>query len=233
VATNSRGDIFVYTRTGHPTLSMARPVRLRMGDRGCSSSIAPASSRARSARAVYGFLFAAQVRVDPQDNLWVVDEMSGMVIKFDPQGASRCCSVASRKRSTIRPAQAGRAVAAEGGAAVAVVRPARERSGRVQSSDRRRLGRAGQHLRGRRSRKRAHREVHEGRRLRQVVGAEGHGTGQFADVDSIVVDARGNVYAADAGNGRIQVFDNNGTYQREIANVGNRQAICITPVPTR
>jgi hypothetical protein len=60
-------------------------------------------------------------------------------------------------------------------------------------------------------------------------GQKGNAQGQFADVDSIVVDARGNVYAADAGNGRIQVFDNNGTYQREIANVGNAQAMCITP----
>ena len=60
-------------------------------------------------------------------------------------------------------------------------------------------------------------------------GQKGTGPGQFADVDSIVVDARGNVYAADAGNGRIQVFGNDGTYQREIANVGNVQAICITP----
>ena len=60
-------------------------------------------------------------------------------------------------------------------------------------------------------------------------GQKGNAPGQFADVDSIVVDARGNVYAADAGNGRIQVFDNSGAYQREIANVGNAQAICMTP----
>jgi len=60
-------------------------------------------------------------------------------------------------------------------------------------------------------------------------GQKGNAPGQFADVDSVAVDARGNVYAADAGNGRIQVFGNDGTFQREIANVGNAQAICITP----
>jgi hypothetical protein len=43
------------------------------------------------------------------------------------------------------------------------------------------------------------------------------------------VDAQGNVYAADAGNQRIQVFDNNGTFKSEIKGVGNAQAICITP----
>src|SRR5512144_201826 len=86
VATNSRGDIFVYTRTGHPTLSMgtSRPFvhggsRLFQFDRTgkFTREIGPG---------VYGFLFAAQVRVDSQDNLWVVDEYSSMVMRFDPQG---------------------------------------------------------------------------------------------------------------------------------------------------
>jgi DNA-binding beta-propeller fold protein YncE len=60
-------------------------------------------------------------------------------------------------------------------------------------------------------------------------GQKGTGPGQFADVRSIAVDAQGNVYAADAGNARIQVFDNSGTYKTEFKNVGNAQAICITP----
>jgi len=54
VATNSRGDILVYTRTGHPTLSLGQPVRLRTAVRGCSSSIAPGTSRGRSGRACMG-----------------------------------------------------------------------------------------------------------------------------------------------------------------------------------
>ena len=60
-------------------------------------------------------------------------------------------------------------------------------------------------------------------------GQKGTAPGQFASVDSIAVDAQGNVYAADGGNARIQVFDNNGTFKTEIKNVGNAQAICITP----
>ena len=55
-------------------------------------------------------------------------------------------------------------------------------------------------------------------------GQQGTAPGQFASVDSIAVDAQGNVYAADAGNTRIQVFDNNGTFKTEIKNVGNAQA---------
>ncbi len=60
-------------------------------------------------------------------------------------------------------------------------------------------------------------------------GQKGTASGQFASVDSIAVDAQGNIYAADGGNARLQVFDNNGTFKTEIKNVGNAQAICITP----
>ena len=35
---------------------------------------------------LYGFNFAQGVRVDPQDNIWVVDQGSTQVIKFDPDG---------------------------------------------------------------------------------------------------------------------------------------------------
>jgi hypothetical protein len=47
-------------------------------------------------------------------------------------------------------------------------------------------------------------------------------------VPTTAVDAQGNVYAADAGNARIQVFENNGTFKTEIKSVGNAQAICMT-----
>ena len=43
------------------------------------------------------------------------------------------------------------------------------------------------------------------------------------------MDAGGNVYVADRGNNRIQVFDNNGTYKSSITAAGNPQAICISP----
>src|SRR5438445_13206988 len=68
VATNSRGDIFVYTRTGHPTLSLgtARPFahsgsRLFQFDRNGKFT-------REIAQGVYGCMFAAQARVDAQAN---------------------------------------------------------------------------------------------------------------------------------------------------------------------
>src|SRR5690349_9990839 len=99
VATNSRGDIYVYTRTGNPTITI-----------GTSRAVAHGGSRLlqfdRSGKFVreigqgaYGLLQAQQVRVDPQDNVWIVDQMSTQVIKFDPNG--RVQMILSRKPEAI------------------------------------------------------------------------------------------------------------------------------------
>ena len=52
---------------------------------------------------IYGFLQAQQVRVDPQDNVWVVDQMSTQVIKFDPNG--RVQMILSRKPEAMTRAE--------------------------------------------------------------------------------------------------------------------------------
>src|SRR6185503_17185022 len=67
VATNSKGNIYIYTRTGNPT-----------------ATIGTRRTFARNAARL--FVFDHTVRVDKQDNIWVVDEGSNMIIKFDPSG---------------------------------------------------------------------------------------------------------------------------------------------------
>ena len=230
VATNSRGDIFVYTRTGHPTLSMATARPFAHGGSRLFQFDRSGKFTREIGQGLYGFLFAAQVRVDPQDNLWVVDEMSGMVIKFDPQG--RVALLLGRKPESVNnpPRAGGAGGGAEGGAGGRGRAPgagadqdvfnrptdvAWDSQGNIFVADGRGNARIAKFSK-------------DGVFVKSW-GQKGNAPGQFADVDSIVVDALGNVYAADAGNGRIQVFDNNGTYQREIGNVGNVQAICITP----
>jgi 6-bladed beta-propeller len=235
VATNSRGDIFVYTRTGHPTVSMgtARPFshggsRLFQFDR---------SGRFTKeiGAGLYGFLFAAQVRVDPQDNIWVVDELSSMVMKFDPQG--RVAFLLGRKPEAINnpPARAGGAGGGggegggRGGRAAGAGAPqdvfnrptdvAWDAQGNIFVADG--LGNA-----------RVAKFTKDGAFVKSW-GQKGTAAGEFSSVNSIAVDAAGNVYAADAGNQRIQVFDNNGTFKTEIKGVGNAQAICITPGPSQ
>ncbi len=45
----------------------------------------------------------------------------------------------------------------------------------------------------------------------------------------IAIDAQGNVYAADPGNKRIQIFDGDGVYKNQIVNIGSPAAVCISP----
>ena len=59
-------------------------------------------------------------------------------------------------------------------------------------------------------------------------GSTGAGQGQFTGVKAIAIDAQGNVYVADAGNKRIQVFDADGTFKSEFGNVGTPLAMCMT-----
>src|SRR5262245_14344088 len=45
------------------------------------------------------------------------------------------------------------------------------------------------------------------RKLLEVIGEKGNQPGNFAWVDAIVSDRAGNLYVADTGNDRIQIFD--------------------------
>ena len=60
-------------------------------------------------------------------------------------------------------------------------------------------------------------------------GSRGTEPGQFNIVHGIAIDAQGNVYVADEGNRRVQVFDGNGTFKKQFLNVGTPTALCITP----
>ena len=86
VATNSKGDVFVYTRTGHPTITIGTARPFAHG----GSRLFQFDKNGKFVREIgqdsYAFLVAQQVRIDPQDNIWVVDQMASMVIKFDPNG---------------------------------------------------------------------------------------------------------------------------------------------------
>ena len=72
VATNSKNHVFVYTRSGESS-------RLFEFDE-------DGEFVREIGRGLYGFSQAHAVRVDPDDNIWVVDEGTDMVIKFNPEG---------------------------------------------------------------------------------------------------------------------------------------------------
>jgi DNA-binding beta-propeller fold protein YncE len=215
VATNSRGDIFVYTRTGHPTITIGTARPFAHG----GSRLFQFDKNGKFVREIgkdsYGFMFAAQVRVDPGDNIWVVDQMTNMVIKFDPQG--RVALLLGRKAEAV-PVPARPAAGDGAGQPTDLFdRPtdvAWDPAGNIFVADG--LGNA-----------RIAKFDKDGKFVKSW-GKKGTAQGEFANVRSIAIDAQGNVYAADAGNKRIQVFNNDGDFKTSFSNVGNAQALCMT-----
>jgi hypothetical protein len=59
-------------------------------------------------------------------------------------------------------------------------------------------------------------------------GQTGSAQGQFNGIRGLASDAAGNLYAADAGNHRIQVFDADGTFKSQVTDIGTPQAICVS-----
>jgi hypothetical protein len=267
VATNSKGHIFVYTRSGaaHASVGTSRTF-YKSGSRLLEFDQAGKFLR-EIGQGVYGFNFAQAVKIDPQDNIWVVDQGSSNVIKFDQDG--RILLVLSRKPEAIAvrpaggrgaggpgapggPGGAGRSDAsAEGGrgaGAPAAGQPpagggggrgpagppgsgipgdsfvrtggvAWDKDGNIYVADGVAIG-AGN--------ARVAKFDKDGHFIKSW-GQRGSDVGQFNSLRGIALDAQGNVYVADAGNKRIQVFDGDGNPKAQIANVGTPAAICITP----
>ncbi len=220
VATNSKGHVFVYTRNGDPTVTLGGS---RAFAHGGSSlyEFAPDGKFVRQiGRQVYGFLAAQGLRVDAQDNIWVVDRYSAMVMKFAPDG--RQVMLLGRKPESVdvpSSPDTGRGNPPGSGQQSDLFQSpadvAFDADGNIFVADG--LGNA-----------RVAKFTRDGVFVKSW-GARGGDTGQFQQVHSIAVDAAGNVYVADHGNKRIQVFDNNGAYKSSITGIGDPVAICITP----
>src|SRR5436190_13502867 len=114
VATNSKGDVFVYTRTGHPTLSLATARPFAHGGSRMFRFDKTGKYVGEIGQGVYGFLFAEKVKVDPQDNLWVVDQMSNMIMEFDSEGREVMLLGRKAESETV-PARGAAPPAAPGG----------------------------------------------------------------------------------------------------------------------
>jgi DNA-binding beta-propeller fold protein YncE len=215
VATTSKGNLLVYTRTGtHIATGTSRPFshggsRLFEFDRN-------GKFMREIGQGVYGFLFASSVRVDPRDNIWVVDRGSNMVIKFDADG--RVAMTLGRKPEAVPGA--GRGPAGAGIPGDNFNKPtdiAWDSAGNIFVSD----GYGNSRVV----------KLDPSGKFIKSWGTKGTEPGQFDLPLSVATDSQGNVYVADRGNKRIQVFDNNGTFKSQITGIGSPWAICISPGP--
>ena len=243
VGANSRGQIFVYTRTGHPYATLGDNRTFSRGGSRLFLFDAGGKFVREWGQDVYGFNAAIGLRIDPQDNVWTIDAAANQVVKFNGDGSIGL--VLGRKPETIpvRPnapaagpggppaGGAGGGGGGGGGGQGGANRPpgsgipgssfnrptdvAWDKAGNIYVAD------------GIGTNNRIAKFDREGRFITHW-GSTGSGQGQFNGVKGLAIDAQGNVYAADARNKRIQVFDGDGKYLREFSNVGTPLAICMT-----
>ena len=152
VSMNSKGHLFVYSRTGTGGSSRG----------GTAAELFEFDQNMKFVKLWgpdnYAASFAHSVRVDKYDNVWMVDEGSGMIVKFDPNGMVKM--TLGRKPEAIDYLE--RYV--ERGEKVTERYPVGN-DGHIQPGDRRRVGSAGQYVRQRRLRQLARRQDREGRHL--------------------------------------------------------------------
>src|SRR5881398_262070 len=240
VAVNSKGHVFVFSRgsTTGPAYAAAAAQLLEF---------APDGKFVREiGHHLYAWSFAHMVKVDKEDNIWVTDKGSDMVIKFNPEG--RVALVFGRKQEASD----------EGTEPLKHVKPplppvdgifrqvtdvAWDTSGNSYISD----GYVNSRIA----------KVDKNGNWLKSWGERGDKPGEFNTPHTIAADAQGNIYVGDRGNGRIQVFDGDGKFLREIVidvpfdrnsarpAIGNKPpedvkgtqapgapwAICITPGP--
>ena len=157
---------------------------------------------------LYAWSFAHAIRFDKDDNLWAVDKGSDMVIKFDPEG--RVTMVFGRKKeASDEGAEPWKRLPPGSKPRPAIDGQFRQPTdvtwdpqGDIFISDGYVNSRVAKFDKN-------------GDWVKQW-GTFGSEPGQFNTPHSIASDAKGNIYVADRGNRRIQVFDSDGTFLRQI-----------------
>jgi NHL repeat-containing protein len=248
VATNSKGHVFVYTRTGTTTATLGGS-RVFTHD---GSRLFEFDEKGTYVReigvGIYGFVFAHVVRVDSQDNIWVVDEAANLVIKFDPTG--RVLMTIGRKPESINvrnyeppappvaaraggPPAGGREGGAGGRGGQPAAAPPVVGAGVAGESFNRPTD-VGWDQQGNvfvsdgYGNSRVVKYDKNGVFLK-MVGHRGSGPLEFNTPHGLAVDAQGNVYVADRANNRIQVLDNELNFKAQYLNVGSPWTVCVSP----
>jgi hypothetical protein len=206
VATNSKGNVYVYVRSGETRLFEFDKSGAFVKEFGVGS---------------YGFSFAHAVRVDKDDNVWAVDEGTNIIQKFSPDG--KLLMVLGKRPDPLEQL----AFTPGGGQYSGANRPYSfhrqtdigwDPQGNIFVSDGYGDSRVVKYDKN-------------GRFVKSVGGARGSAPSMMNTPHSITSDAQGNIYVGDRGNARVQVFDNDLTLRAIYDNVGNPWAVCISPGP--
>ena len=209
VAVNSKGHIFVYTRSAQ--------TRLFEFD-------AKGDFVREIGKGLYGFAFAHVVRIDKDDNIWCVDEGTNMVIEFDPQG--RVIMLFGRKPEAVEGGAPPPPRAAPPPPPPAFATFAHRLFNRPTDVAWDPAGNS--FVADGYGNSRVVKFDQDGNWVKEW-GQRGTAPGEFHTPHSIATDAKGNVYVGDRENNRIQVFDGEGNFLKEWTTVGAPWAICITP----
>lgn len=202
IASNSKGHVFVYTRSGDTRLFEFDQAGTYVREIG---------------QGLYGLEFAHAVRVDAQDNIWAVDEGTNMLIKFNPEG--RVAMVLGRRPEPVGGAFETTLPAVPAGK-YTFGRPTDvtwDAQGNIFVSD----GYVNSRVV----------KFDKNGRFIKSVGTRGSEPSQLSTPHTISSDAQGNIYVGDRGNARVQVFDNDLTLRAIYDYVGNPWAVCVSPGP--
>jgi len=205
VATNSKGRLYVFTRSGESRLFEFDPTGKFVKEFGAGS---------------YGYGFAHAVRVDKDDNVWTVDEGTNVILKYNPQG--KLLMVLGKRPDAIDQLAMMPGTAPYSGAnrPYSFHRPtdiAWDPEGNIFVSDGYTDSRVVKYDK-------------TGRFIKSA-GARGSGPLQFSTPHTIAVDAQGMVYVGDRGNARIVVLDNDLNQKAVYDHVGAPWGICISQGP--
>jgi hypothetical protein len=205
VATNSKGHVFAYTRSGETRLFEFDQNGTFVREIG---------------QGLYGFAFAHAVRVDPQDNIWAVDEGTNMVIKFNPAG--RVVMVLGRRPEAVDElaAMSGNGSQPNSNKPYSFNRPTDvgwDAQGNIFVTDGYGDNRVVKYDKN-------------GRFIKSA-GTAGNGPAQLRLPHTMAMDAQGNVYIGDRSNARVQVWDNDLNPKASYDQVGSPWAVCVSPGP--
>ena len=199
VAVNSKGHVFVFSRGGSSTGPAYAETAAQLLE------FAPDGKYIREiGKNLYAWSFAHSVRIDKQDNIWAVDKGSDMIVKFNPEG--RVMFVSGRKQEASDEGTGplkhpNPPLPAVDGRYRQPTDVTWDSVGNAYISD----GYIDSRIA----------KLDKDGNFIGSWGSHGTGPGQFNTPHSIGADAENNIYVADRGNRRVQVFDTAGNFLRQ------------------